>query len=181
MNPPSEQPRIAAHHNQDALGSLIMITIALMRILAQVAQNENDETRLASSLPGLQDRYFRTDITGQALVSGPVSHRREGKRMAVPGVRVETVELDATGTRQISSRRHTTALLQERRADIEAAVREACDIIQDSAAKVNTQDGWHVRNIEATFGLTLAAEAGVILSKASAEASFEVKVTIERA
>lgn len=101
--------------------------------------------------------------------------------MAVPGVRVETIELDSAGTRQISSRRHTTTLLQERRADIEAAVREACDIIQDSAAKVDAQDGWHVRNIEATFGLTLAAEAGVILSKASAEASFEVKVTIERA
>ena len=41
---------------------------------------------------------------------------------AVAGVRVETVELDAAGTRQISSRNRATAGLQERRGDIEAAV-----------------------------------------------------------
>jgi hypothetical protein len=34
--------------------------------------------------------------------------------------------------------------------------------------------------MEVTFGITLAAEAGVILSKASAEASFEVTLTVER-
>lgn len=34
--------------------------------------------------------------------------------------------------------------------------------------------------MEVTFGLTLAAEAGVILSKASAEASFEVTLSVER-
>jgi hypothetical protein len=54
---------------------------------------------------------------------------------AVNGVRVETVELDASGTRQISSRYRTTAALQERRGDIEAAVSEACQIVQDSVAK----------------------------------------------
>lgn len=101
--------------------------------------------------------------------------------MAVTGVRVETVELDAAGTRQISSRRHTTALLHERRGDIEAAVGEACEIVQDSVAKVDARHGWRVSSLEAKFGLTLSAEAGVILSKASAEASFEVTVTIERA
>lgn len=96
------------------------------------------------------------------------------------GVRVETVELDAAGTRQISSRQRTTALLHERRDDIEAAVGEACGIVQDSVAKVDTRHGWHVSSLEAKFGLTLSAEAGVIVSRASAEASFEVTVTIER-
>lgn len=99
--------------------------------------------------------------------------------MAV-NVRVETVELDSTGSRQIASRRRTTALLQDRRDEVEAAVQEACDIIQRSVSKVNTKEGWGVKTIEARFGLTLAAEAGVILSKASAEASFEVTVTVER-
>ena len=99
---------------------------------------------------------------------------------AVTGVRVETVELDAAGTRQISSRHRTTAALQERR-DIEAAVSEACQIVQESVARVDAQHGWRVSTLEARFGLTLAAEAGVIVSRASAEASFEVTVTIERA
>jgi len=100
---------------------------------------------------------------------------------AVAGVRVETVELDAAGTRQISPRHRTTAALQERRGDIEAAVSEACQIVQDSVAKVDAQHGWRVSTLEAKFALTLAAEAGVIVSRASAEASFEVTVTIERA
>lgn len=100
---------------------------------------------------------------------------------ALAGVRVETVELDAAGTRQISPRHRTTAALQERRGDIEAAVSEACRIVQESVAKVDAQHGWRVSTLEAKFGLTLAAEAGVIVSRASAEASFEVTVTIERA
>lgn len=95
-------------------------------------------------------------------------------------VRVETVEIDSAGTRQISPKRHTTALLLDRRDDIEAAVREACGIVQDSVATVEAKGGWGVKSLEAKFGLTLAAEAGVIVSRASAEASFEVTVTIER-
>jgi hypothetical protein len=101
--------------------------------------------------------------------------------VAAANVRVETVELDPAGTRQISSRHRTTALLQARRSEIEAAVREACEIIQDSAAKTDPGQGWHVSSLEAKFGLILAAEAGVIVSRASAEASFEVTVTIQRA
>lgn len=97
------------------------------------------------------------------------------------GVRVETVELDAAGMRQIGARHRATELLSERRADIEAAVGEASQIVQDSVAKVDERSGWRVRTVEAKFGLTLSAEAGVIVSRASAEASFEVTVTIERA
>jgi NTP-dependent ternary system trypsin peptidase co-occuring protein len=101
--------------------------------------------------------------------------------MAAVNVRVETVELDSAGTRQIGSRHRTTALLRDRRGDIEAAVREACEIVQDSVTKVDARQGWRVSSVEAKFGLIIAAEAGVILSRASAEASFEVTVTIEHA
>jgi hypothetical protein len=95
-------------------------------------------------------------------------------------VRVETVEVDSSGNRQIGARTRTAALLTERRDDIEAAVAEASSIIQDSVAKVDEKTGWHVKSLEAKFGLVLTAEAGVIISRASAEASFEVTVTIER-
>ena len=53
-------------------------------------------------------------------------------------------------------------------------------ILQDSTLKLENAPGWHVSSIQATFGLTLTAEAGVIVSKASAEASFEVTITVER-
>ncbi|MGB0072326.1 MAG: CU044_2847 family protein [Terracidiphilus sp.] len=100
--------------------------------------------------------------------------------MSSNNVWVETVEFDSAGTRQIGPRVRTTALLRDRRDDIEAAVGEASAIIQESVTKVEDKGGWRVKSLEAKFGLTLAAEAGVILSKASAEASFEVTITIER-
>ena len=100
--------------------------------------------------------------------------------MAEAGVRVETVELDSSGTRQIKPRSRTTALLRDRADDIQAAVQEASAIVQESVAKVQDKDGWRMKCVEAKFGLVLTAEAGVVLSRASAEASFEVTLTIER-
>ena len=95
-------------------------------------------------------------------------------------VLVETVQVDSSGNRQIGARTRTTSLLRDRRDDIEAAVREASTIVQDSVANVEDKDGWHFKSVEAKFGLVLSAQAGVILTRASAEASFEVTVTIER-
>lgn len=98
----------------------------------------------------------------------------------VANVRVETVELDSSGTRQIKQRGHTTALLRDRADDIQAAVQEAAAIVGESVSKVEDKGGWRMNSVEVKFGLVLTAEAGVVLSRASAEASFEVKLTIER-
>ena len=95
-------------------------------------------------------------------------------------VRVETVELDATGSRQISSKYRTTALLGERKEEIQEGIRAATDVVRAALDSDDQKDGWQVSSVEATFGITLAAEAGVILTRASAEASFEVTLTIER-
>ncbi|MBQ0984587.1 hypothetical protein KBZ10_08660 [Streptomyces sp. F63] len=95
-------------------------------------------------------------------------------------VRVETVALDTAGNRQISSRTRTTSSLGERAAEIEEAIVQASSLAQQSLAQVPERDGWRITSLDVTFGLTLAAEAGVILSKASAEASFEVTLTVER-
>ncbi len=53
--------------------------------------------------------------------------------------------------------------------------------MQSSVAERRDESNWHVSQLEATFGLTLTTEAGVILGKAGAEASFEVTITVERA
>ncbi|GAA3834949.1 hypothetical protein GCM10022403_079660 [Streptomyces coacervatus] len=95
-------------------------------------------------------------------------------------IRVETVALDAAGMRQIASRARPTAALGERAAEIEEAIVQASAIAQRSLDQVPERAGWQVKSLDVTFGLTLAAEAGVILSKASAEASFEVTLTVER-
>ncbi|MEU9174990.1 CU044_2847 family protein [Streptomyces sp. NPDC048420] len=96
-------------------------------------------------------------------------------------VRVETVALDATGSRQIAARTRSTSALGERAAEMQEAIVQASTIAQQSLAQVPERDGWQVTSMDVTFGLTLAAEAGVILSKASMEASFEVTLTVERA
>ena len=95
-------------------------------------------------------------------------------------VRVETVELDSQGSRQIRARNRGTASLQERSAELEEAIVSASGIAQSSLARLQERNGWCVSSLEVTFGVTLAAEAGVILSKASAEASFEIVITVER-
>ncbi|MGY1495682.1 CU044_2847 family protein [Streptomyces sp. QTS52] len=97
-------------------------------------------------------------------------------------VRIETVVLDASGSRQIGTRTRTrtTAALAERAGEVEEAIVQASAIAQQSLARVPVRQGWQVTSMDVSFGLTLAAEAGVILSKASAEASFEVTLTLER-
>ena len=100
--------------------------------------------------------------------------------MAEANVQVETVELNTSGTRQIKPHSRTTALLRDRADDIESAVQEASDIVQGSVAKVQDKAGWRTKSVEVKFGLVLTAEAGVVLTRASAEASFEVTLTIER-
>lgn len=101
--------------------------------------------------------------------------------MSDPVVRVETVELDRSGSRQIGPKSRSTSPLTERRKEIEAAIQEASSLVQQAAAKAEETAGWSITTLEATFGLTLTAEAGIIVSKASAEASFEVKITVHRA
>jgi hypothetical protein len=93
---------------------------------------------------------------------------------------VETVQLDSSGGRQIKPTARMNALLNDRRADIESAVREASTIVQDAAATVESKSDWRINRLEAKFALVLTAEAGVILSRASAEAAFEITITIDR-
>lgn len=99
--------------------------------------------------------------------------------MSRANVQIETVSVDSAGARQIGPRTRTTEMLHDRRDDIEAAVIEASSVIQGAVAKVDNKTGWKVKSLEAKFGITLTAEAGVILSRASAEASFEVTITVE--
>jgi hypothetical protein len=95
-------------------------------------------------------------------------------------VRVEVVELEPGGSRQISSAGRATELLLRRADDIKSAVAEISAIVQAGAGNIDEVEGWRVSKLEATFGLTLTAESGVIVAKGSAQAVFEVTLTIDR-
>ncbi|MEU6557401.1 CU044_2847 family protein [Streptomyces sp. NPDC046915] len=82
-----------------------------------------------------------------------------------PGVRVETVELNGHGARQIGNRSRQSASLADRSDELREAILQASTIAQDSLAEVPERHGWSVTGMEVTFGITLAAEAGVILSR----------------
>lgn len=99
-----------------------------------------------------------------------------------PSVRVDVVEIDSDGFRQISAQERLTEQLERREADVQAAIQMASRILRESVAADPgaPANEWRVSELEAKFGITLTAEAGVIVSKASAQATFEVVVKMER-
>jgi Trypsin-co-occurring domain 1 len=70
--------------------------------------------------------------------------------------------------------------LEDRLDDIKEAITSGARAVADSLQKLRGSPGWQVKEVSGTFGLSLSAEAGVILTKASTEATFEVTVTFER-
>jgi hypothetical protein len=95
-------------------------------------------------------------------------------------VLVEVVELDDHGNRQIGPTERITDQLINREAEVKAAIVMAARIVTTSAAGEIADAGWHVSELEAKFGITLSAEAGVIVGKASAEATFEVTLKVTK-
>ena len=70
--------------------------------------------------------------------------------------------------------------LQDRVDDIRQAIVSGSQAVAGGLAAVASAPGWSLDKVSASFGITLTAEAGVILSKASAEATFEVALEFTR-
>ena len=83
--------------------------------------------------------------------------------------------------REISWGSNKVQNLADRLADIKAAIASGAAAVADSLGALPRTPGWQVSEVSGSFGLSLAAEAGVILTKASAQTTFEVTVTFERA
>ena len=86
----------------------------------------------------------------------------------VPKVLVEVVDLNNVGSRQIGAEDRATELLRSRAPDIKGAISEASEIARDSLATVAEGRDWRVHSLTMTFGLTLTAEAGIVVTKWSA-------------
>jgi hypothetical protein len=88
--------------------------------------------------------------------------------------------VDVESGREISWGKNAAELLRERLSDIRAAIVAGADTVAGSLGDLPSRDRWRLGEVSATFGVTLTAEAGVILSKASTEATFEVTITYQR-
>lgn len=82
--------------------------------------------------------------------------------------------------REISWGSNKVQNLADRIEDIKAAIASGAAAVADSLPTMPHASGWQVKEVSGSFGLSLAAEAGVVLTKASAETTFEVTVTFER-
>ena len=93
-------------------------------------------------------------------------------------VLVQVVPVDER--REIGWGNSTAEQLRNRMEDIRRAIAEGAKAVADSLEGLPGAKGWQLGEVSAKFGVTLTAEAGVILSKASAGATFEVTVLYKR-
>jgi Trypsin-co-occurring domain 1 len=93
-------------------------------------------------------------------------------------VYVQVVELDPG--REIGWGSSVAQQLRDRAADIERGIVAASETIAASLGSLASVDGWELAEVSASFGVTLTAEAGVIVSKASAGATFDVSFGFKR-
>jgi len=93
-------------------------------------------------------------------------------------VLVQVVEVHAG--REIARAPQVAELLRDRVDEIRDAIVTGAQTIAGTLRELDAAPGWKLDEVSASFGLTLAAEAGVILSKASASAAFDVTVKFQR-
>lgn len=91
---------------------------------------------------------------------------------------VQVVALDSQ--RQITWGSDVAQRLQERIGDIREAVTAGAATVASSLRSLDSPAGWELDEVSASFGIALTAEAGVLLTKASGEATFEVSITFRR-
>jgi hypothetical protein len=94
------------------------------------------------------------------------------------GTLVKVVELRSG--REIAWGDGLTERLGKRVDDVRQAVSDSVEVISAGLGELPATSGWQADEVSATFGIALVAEAGVVLSRASAEATFEDTVTFRR-
>jgi hypothetical protein len=96
-------------------------------------------------------------------------------------VLVQVIDVDVAMDREITFGRNLAEGLGDRVDDIRGAIEAGSGAVAKSLRSLAAPEGWRLGEVSASFGITLTAEAGVLVSKASAGATFEVSVTFTRA
>lgn len=94
------------------------------------------------------------------------------------GVLVQVVPIDSG--RAIAWGSSRVEQLSDRLGDINEAIAAGARSVADGLANLPSPTDWEITEVSGTFGISLSAEAGVIITKASAETTFEVNVKFER-
>jgi hypothetical protein len=94
---------------------------------------------------------------------------------------VQVVDVDTAAGREITFGKSMAEGLADRQADIRDGIEAGSRVVANSLMSVSSPEGWRLGEVSASFGITLTAEAGVIVSKATAGATFEVSVTFTKA
>jgi hypothetical protein len=94
---------------------------------------------------------------------------------------VQVIDVDVATDREITFGKNLAEELSRREEDIRGAIEAGSKSVAKSLKSLTSPEGWKLREVSASFGITLTAEAGVILSKASAAATLEVSVTFTKA
>lgn len=81
--------------------------------------------------------------------------------------------------REISFGSSLTEQLEDRIDDVRGAIATGIKVIAESLNDIRCSERWKMGDVSASFSVTLTAEAGVIVSKASAGATFEIQVTFQ--
>lgn len=94
--------------------------------------------------------------------------------------RVLVQVLPVEGGREIGWGSSRVEAFRGRLADVREAVVSGALAVADSLPGLPSADGWRLGEVSGSFGISLTAEGGVILTKASAAVTFEVTVTFQR-
>jgi Trypsin-co-occurring domain 1 len=92
-------------------------------------------------------------------------------------VLVQVLPVDAG--REIGWGSNRVALFRDRLADVREAVVSGAGAIADSLGGLPSAEGWRLQEVTGSFGISLTAEGGVILTKAAAGVTFEITVTFQ--
>jgi hypothetical protein len=93
-------------------------------------------------------------------------------------VLIQVVDVEAG--RQIGFGSSVAEQLSDRLDDIRQAITAGAKAVAASLGDLPGATGWQLGEVSAKFGVTLTAQAGVILSSASAAATFDVTVSFKR-
>jgi hypothetical protein len=82
-------------------------------------------------------------------------------------VLVQVVDVDLAGDREITFGKNLADELSHREGEIRGAIEAGSESVGKSLKSLAAPEGWRLGEVSASFGITLTAEAGVIVSKAS--------------
>jgi len=87
--------------------------------------------------------------------------------------------LPVDGGREIGWGSNRVAVFRDRLADVREAVVSGAQAVAGSLGGLPSAEGWRLHEVVGSFGISLAAEGGVILTKATAGMTFEITVTFQ--